>query len=250
MTDLAPLRRTDAAGLADAERREVVVQHERFAVLAADGVHKLRVAARPQCRDHHGLGLATGEQGRAMRARQEADHRLDRADLVELAAVDAAAVLEDRAANDVGFDLLDHLAGGHLRLAVCVGVMTLDLVARAVERVRAGVAGVVEEEPRRLAGPRVLGEGRLEPLERREQLGAARLQEPRDVLGVVTAQGGQHLGDALGIVLGVAQRLLPRAAGIAADDQGVRDRLRGHRGLRRRPLGARPGREKRRRQQS
>ena len=45
-------------------------------------------------------------------------HRLDRADLVELAAVDAAAVLEDRGADDVGLDLLGQLVGGHRGLAV------------------------------------------------------------------------------------------------------------------------------------
>src|SRR4028118_683971 len=41
-----------------------------------------------------------------MGARQEADHRLDGANLVGRAAVDARAVLQDGAAHDLGFQLL------------------------------------------------------------------------------------------------------------------------------------------------
>ena len=67
------------------------------------------------------LRLAAGEQRRAVGARQEADDRLDRADGLGVAAVDAAAVLEDRAADDVGLEALDELAGDELLLRVGFG---------------------------------------------------------------------------------------------------------------------------------
>ena len=47
VADLAALRRADTTGLADAERREVVVQHERLFALALDRVDDLRVAPVP-----------------------------------------------------------------------------------------------------------------------------------------------------------------------------------------------------------
>ena len=46
VADLAALRRAHHAGLADRERREVVVQHERLAALAFERVDDLRVARR------------------------------------------------------------------------------------------------------------------------------------------------------------------------------------------------------------
>ena len=60
------------------------------------------------------LGLAAGEQSRAVGARQEADHRLDRADRLRVAAVDADAFLEDGAADDLGLELLDQLEGAEI----------------------------------------------------------------------------------------------------------------------------------------
>src|SRR3546814_2267761 len=56
------------------------------------------------------LRFTAREQRRSVRARKQADHRLDRADLIDLAAVDAGAVLEDGAANDLGLKLLDDFA--------------------------------------------------------------------------------------------------------------------------------------------
>jgi len=56
-------------------------------------------------------------------ARQEADHRLDRADGLGVAAVDAAAFLEDGAANDVGLELLHQLQRGE----ICGGIRSLQL---------------------------------------------------------------------------------------------------------------------------
>ena len=81
------------------------MQQEALLVGAFQGVDELLVVAGAQGGDHQGLGFAAGEQGRAVGARQDADFRDDRADLVDGAAVDAAAGLDDVAAQDVGFEL-------------------------------------------------------------------------------------------------------------------------------------------------
>ena len=69
-----------------------------------------------------------------MGARQEADADLDRAHGLGVAAVDAAALLEDRAADDVGLDALDQLAGDELLLRVGFGERLGGLDARFGER--------------------------------------------------------------------------------------------------------------------
>ena len=79
------------------------MQHELLLVLAFQGVDQLLVVAGAQGGHDQGLGLAAGEQGRAVGAGQHAHFRDDRADLVDRAAVDADAGVEDVAADDVGF---------------------------------------------------------------------------------------------------------------------------------------------------
>ena len=73
VADLAPAGRPHAAGLAGRVRREVVVQHEVLAVLAFERVDDLLVLAGAERGDDERLGLAAGEQRRAMGARQDAD---------------------------------------------------------------------------------------------------------------------------------------------------------------------------------
>ncbi len=84
-----------------------------------------------------------------MGARQEANHRLDRADLRRGATIDALAVLEDRSADDFGFQLLGQLDPGHDGLGVqfFLSEEGLRLGARFVERIGA----------RRLVGQLVSG---------------------------------------------------------------------------------------------
>ena len=101
--------RAEAADFADRIRREVVVQHEALVGEAGQAVdHLLGFLGAERGRADR-LGLAAGEQRRAVGARQEADDRLDRADRLGVAAVDALAVLEDRAADDVRLELLHQL---------------------------------------------------------------------------------------------------------------------------------------------
>ena len=108
VADLAAAGRADAAGLADRERREVVVQQERFLVGALQRVDELLVLAGAERGDDQRLRLAAGEQRRAVGARQHADFRHDRAHGVEVAAVDALAGVEDVPAHDLGFEFLEH----------------------------------------------------------------------------------------------------------------------------------------------
>ena len=101
---LAPRRGAEAADFADRIGREVIVQHEARVGEALQPVdHLLGFLGAERGRDDR-LGLAAGEQGRSVGARQEADADLDRAHGLGVAAVDAAAFLEDRAADDVGLD--------------------------------------------------------------------------------------------------------------------------------------------------
>ena len=107
VADLAPARRADAAGLADRERREVVVQEEVRAVGAVQRVDHLLVVAGAERGDDQRLGLAAGEERRAVGAGQHAHLGEDRAHRREVAPVDAPAPLEDVRADDVGLELLD-----------------------------------------------------------------------------------------------------------------------------------------------
>ena len=99
MADLAALGRTHEARLAHRERREVVVQHERLAALAGERVDDLRVAAGAERGRDERLGLAAREDRRSVGARQRADFDADRADRLEVAAVDARLAGEDHVAN-------------------------------------------------------------------------------------------------------------------------------------------------------
>ncbi len=111
MADLAPARAAHAARLADRVGREVVVQHEVLAALALQRVDDLLVLPGAQRRDAQRLGLAAGEQRRAVRARQDADLGHDRAHRLGVAAVDAHAGVQDGVADDVGLEVLEHALG-------------------------------------------------------------------------------------------------------------------------------------------
>ena len=82
---------------------------------------------------HDRLRLAAGEQRRTVSARKEADDGFDRAHGLGVAAVDAAAFLEDRAADDVGLEALDRLRCAPSALAARLGEGFLGLLADFVE---------------------------------------------------------------------------------------------------------------------
>ncbi len=101
VADLTPFRRADETGLADAVRREVVVQHERLFALTFDRVDDLCVAPCTECRDDDRLRLAAGEYGRAMRSRQDSYLDVDRPDGLRVTTVDARFTGDHAAADDV-----------------------------------------------------------------------------------------------------------------------------------------------------
>src|SRR5207237_8215054 len=76
VADLTPARTAHHAHFTDGERREVVVMHVALRVDGRERVDDLLVPARPERRDRHNLWLTAGEDGRAMRPRQNSD--LDR----------------------------------------------------------------------------------------------------------------------------------------------------------------------------
>ena len=114
VADFAPLGAAHAAGFADRIGREVIVQQEGFLVAALQGVDPLLVLAGAQRGHDQRLGLAAGEQRRAVRARQHADFGDDRAHGGEVAAVDALAGVEHVPAHDLGFELLEHAGDAQL----------------------------------------------------------------------------------------------------------------------------------------
>ncbi len=98
VADLAPAGAAQELHLPDREGREVVVEHEALAVLGLlDRVDDLRVLGGAEGRGDQGLRLAAGEERRAVGAGQDAHLAGDRPDLVEAAAVEPVAVLEDLA---------------------------------------------------------------------------------------------------------------------------------------------------------
>ena len=91
VADLAAAGAAQERHLADRERREVVVEHEPLVDLAVHHLDLLLVLGGAERGGDERLRLAAREHGRAVRARQHADLDPDRADLVELAAVEALA---------------------------------------------------------------------------------------------------------------------------------------------------------------
>ena len=142
VADFAAARGTHAARFPDRERREVIVQHELLVVLAFERIDHLLVVAGPEGGDHQGLGLAPGEQGRTVRARQYAHFRDDLAHGVDGAAVDADAGVQDVAADDVGFQFLEHAAElgrvGAFGIGVGLGELGQGLGLGRVDRVLTG----------------------------------------------------------------------------------------------------------------
>ena len=71
-----------------------------------------------------------------MRARKEAHADFDRTDGLRVAAVDAATLLQNRSANDVGLEALDQLGGDELLLRLGLGERLGGLGANFVQCVR------------------------------------------------------------------------------------------------------------------
>ena len=114
MPYLAATRSKHPPSLADAERREVVVQHEGLAALALDSVDDLGISGRAEGSGDDGLGFAAREQGGAVRPGQELHATRNFAHHRRATAVDAALSRNDGTAHDRLLELVERLA--HLAL--------------------------------------------------------------------------------------------------------------------------------------
>ena len=92
--DLATSGAAQEGHFAHRERREVVVQHEALPGFAFEGLQALHVFAGAQRGGDQRLGFAASEDGGAVSARQHADFNPDIANLVELAAIGTALLLD------------------------------------------------------------------------------------------------------------------------------------------------------------
>ena len=122
MTDLAALGAAHAAGLAHRVRREVVMEQERILGLADRRVDDLRITHGAQGGGDQRLGLAAGEQRRAVGARQHAHAHADRTHVVQLAAVDAHLGLEHAVAHGAVLEFAEFLAQRFLGPALLFGL--------------------------------------------------------------------------------------------------------------------------------
>ena len=141
VTNLAASRAHDAAGFADGEMREVVVQHEPLLARAAGvGVVRLRVIGRAERDERQALCLAPGEQAGAVCAGDHAGLAGELAHVVVAAAVKPLAVVKHELAYGRLLDcvkrLADHEAGDGFR-AEFLGELLRHLI---LERVARGLA--------------------------------------------------------------------------------------------------------------
>ena len=141
MADLAPARRAQGPRLADAERREVVVQHEGPVVLALQRVDPLLVLAGAQGDDGEGLRLPSREQRRAVRARQDAHLARDRPDVRRAAPVGPLAALQDHLADFGVFEVVEHQL--HVAFAIRVVLLPESLHRRRHDLIQAFLAGAL-----------------------------------------------------------------------------------------------------------
>ena len=96
MADFAAAGATQGPCLTRGVRREVVVQEEALFVILCQRIDELRVLLGAQGGRNQSLGLATGEQRRAVGPRQGASLAGDQTNLVALATVDALARVQNQ----------------------------------------------------------------------------------------------------------------------------------------------------------
>src|SRR5207249_174248 len=102
VADFAAAGATQEFDFADAEWREVVVQHEALElVLLEEQVEALHVFLGAESQSGEGLGFAASEKGGTVDAREQADFAGDQTNRVEGAAVGTAAGVQDVVAEDV-----------------------------------------------------------------------------------------------------------------------------------------------------
>src|SRR5262249_12350643 len=121
VADFAASGSAQERDLADRERRGVVVEHETLPLLALQALDLLRLLGGAERAGDQRLRLTASEHGRTVRAWEHAGLDPDRADLVELAAVEAHAVREDLFAQHFLLEILEDLLGLELPLDFALG---------------------------------------------------------------------------------------------------------------------------------
>ena len=110
VADLAAVLTSEAAGLADAEGREVVVEQEVLGGLAASvSVDHLGLVGGCQGGEGHRLGLAAGEESRAVGAGKDGGLAGELTELGEAAAVTALLLVEDADAEGLLLKVIERL---------------------------------------------------------------------------------------------------------------------------------------------
>ena len=156
--DFAPAGRSHAAGFADRIGGKVVVEQEPLLIGPVQRIDILLVLARAQRGDDHRLRFSTREQSGAMGSGQHPDLGQDRAHGGQIPPVDAALVVENVPAHDLGLSLVERLrdllrgklrflARGrerakHLRLGGVDGGVTLLLLCDRIGGAQIGLARI------------------------------------------------------------------------------------------------------------
>src|SRR5208283_2348960 len=117
MSNFAAAGSTHKPNFADAERREIVVQHEALGSFGGiEHLDALFVVFRSKSRSDQRLSFSARKQGRAVRARENADFDLDLADLIELASIGTLAILQHLIAKNALHQTLEEFLGNRLLL--------------------------------------------------------------------------------------------------------------------------------------
>ena len=215
VTDLATLRTAHEAGLTRREGREVVVVEVALLLEWRQVVDHHVAAAHAERRDVENLGLATLEEARAVRRRDNTDLGRDLAQVGGATTVDADALFDDALANDLlhdrasgGLDLLDGIVG--------VGELTLELSDQRSVDLGLGVLTIG------LVGD-LLGLG--------DALGTGGLDRRVDLVAVVDRERRLHLLDGAelldALLLEFDHLADPHLAGLETTGEGVFVDLRG-----------------------
>src|SRR6266852_8792774 len=156
MANFAAAGATKEFYFADAERREIVVEHEAVElVLREEQVETLHVFLGAEGKGGESLGFTASEERGAVNAREQADFASDLADLVEGAAIGTAASVKNVVTEDIFAEAFKGALGQRALLVhFFLGLFRNgldDLVLKGVNEVVAfllgmlfGVQGVVE----------------------------------------------------------------------------------------------------------
>ena len=93
-----------------------------------NGVERLRISERAECERCEHLCLTAGEEARAMHARKNADLGAERAHLVQRTPVNAFALVEDPASDNILLQLVEALVNGGGAVGIFGGQLLLDFV--------------------------------------------------------------------------------------------------------------------------